>query len=205
MTYQEYFGSNLTAMQQTEQVLLELFNQFAEQKADDLKPVIYTCSRLKSPESTIQKLRKRQLPLDASTAQSQLFDLVGVRIVCAFAEDVYKTVHWLRRRSEFTIIQEKDYISYPKPNGYRSYHLKIQMNDHQAQKSEIQIRTIATDFWATLEHQLKYKKDVAPEGVIRAELKRCADEIASVDLSMQTIRDIIRKTVAQEEIQEECI
>lgn len=205
MTYQEYFGQDLAAMQQTEQTLLDLANQFANQKPTDLKPVIYTCSRLKSPESTMQKLKKHQLPLDASTAQSQLFDLVGVRIVCAFAEDVYKTVHWLRRQTAFTIIQEKDYISYPKPNGYRSYHLQIQMKDDQTQKAEIQVRTIATDFWAALEHQLKYKKDVAHAGVIRAELKRCADEIASVDLSMQTIRDIIRKTVAAEEIQEEFV
>ena len=202
MTSYEYFGINLTNMKQTEQKLIQLVGQYSETKPADLKPVIYICSRIKTPESTIEKLAARQLPTDNATARDQLFDLVGIRIVCAFAEDVYRTVHWLRRRTEFTIVREKDFISFPKPNGYRSYHLQIQMNDDSKQKAEIQIRTIATDFWATLEHQLKYKKDVAHEGLIRGELKRCADEIASVDLSMQTIRDIIRKTVAEEKQEE---
>lgn len=197
MTYEEYYGPALSVLQQTEQTLLGLADQYAATQSEDLKPVIYTCSRIKSPESAIHKLCKYPFPTNAVSAQAQLYDLVGIRIVCAFSEDVSRTVHWLRKRAEFAIVREKDYISYPKPNGYRSYHLQIHMNDSLAQKAEIQVRTIATDFWATLEHQLKYKRDVAHEDLIRAELKRCADEIASVDLSMQTIRDIIRKSTRQ--------
>lgn len=92
-------------------------------------------------------------------------------------------------------MKEKDYYAYPKPNGYRSYHILLKIADGAGKgcRAEIQVRTIANDFWATLEHQIKYKKDMPNEKLIRSELKRCADEIASVDLSMQTIRDIIRE------------
>ena len=119
---------------------------------------------------------------------------MGIRVVCAFAEDVYQVVSWLADRPYIRVIQSKDYIAYPKPNGYRSYHMLIELQEGEEKGyfAEIQVRTIATDFWATLEHQIKYKKSIPNEALIRAELKRCADEIASVDLSMQTIREIIR-------------
>ncbi len=123
-----------------------------------------------------------------------MHDTVGIRIVCSFVDDVYEISKWLYGRKEFKIIAEKDYISYPKPNGYRSLHLILQFTDGIAQgmAAEIQLRTIAIDFWAALEHQMKYKHQIKHEKVIQDELKRCADEIASVDVSMQTIRDILR-------------
>ena len=93
-------------------------------------------------------------------------------------------------QEEIEIIKIKDYIAYPKENGYRSYHMILKIKELNL-NAEIQIRTIALDFWANLEHQMKYKKHIKNEEMIRSELKRCADEIASVDLSMQTIKDLI--------------
>ena len=108
---------------------------------------------------------------------------------------MYRFVRWIKQQPSVRIIEERDYHAYPKSNGYRSYHvlLEIAEGDVSGYRAEVQVRTIANDFWATLEHQLKYKKDIPNEKLIRSELKRCADEIASVDISMQTIRDIIRE------------
>ena len=97
---------------------------------------------------------------------------------------------WLGTRPEYEIAATKDYIAYPKPNGYRSLHLVLRF--HTGIQAEIQLRTFALDFWAALEHQMKYKKNIAHEKTICDELKRCADEIASVDMSMQTLRELIR-------------
>lgn len=194
MTYEEFYGSSYESMKNAEQQLLELIAQYPNADPEDVKSVVYCCSRLKSPKSMMKKLEKRGFSQTRHAALTEVFDAIGVRIVCAFTEDVYQMVTWLKEQSILDIVQEKDYIMYPKPNGYRSYHLllKIQEGAGEGLLAEIQVRTIATDFWATLEHRMKYKKDLPHEELIRSELKRCADEIASVDLSMQTIRDIIR-------------
>lgn len=102
----------------------------------------------------------------------------------------HKVSKWLEDQEEIEVLNIKDYIAYPKENGYRSYHMIINIKKYNL-NAEIQIRTIALDFWANLEHQMKYKKHIKNEHMIRGELKRCADEIASVDLSMQTIKDLI--------------
>lgn len=140
------------------------------------------------------KLRKRGLREDSHTALQNTHDAIGIRVICSFVENVYCIEQWLQKRDDIQIIEEKDYIAYPKPNGYRSLHLIIQFlsKDLKCFTAEIQLRTIAIDFWATLEHQIKYKRNVHHEEIIRNELKRCADEIASVDLFMQTIRDILQ-------------
>ena len=114
------------------------------------------------------------------------------RIVCSFAGDVFAIVERLENDPDIEIADKKDYLSYPKPSGYRSVHLCVTLRQ-TGMHAEIQIRTIAMDFWATLEHQLKYKKSVSNESLIKSELRRCADEIASVDLSMQTIREILKE------------
>lgn len=203
MTNEEYYGSMYSNMLSAQEQLLALANQYPQSVASDLKPIVYVCSRIKSPESMQQKLTMLGLPTDSHTALSQVYDAVGLRIICAFTEDLYRIVHWLKSRPELDIPQEKDYIAYPKANGYRSFHLQVRVRELQL-PAEIQVRTIAADFWATLEHQLKYKKDIPHEELIRGELKRCADEIASVDLSMQTIRDIIRTSIEKNN-QEELI
>lgn len=196
MTQEEYYGPHYVPMLRAQETLLDLTKRFPAGDALDVKPIVYCCSRIKSPDSMIRKLRRRGFPTDCQSALTNVHDAVGLRIICAFAEDVYQIVAWLKKNGGFVILREKDYFAYPKPNGYRSYHLQIWLPEFDL-PAEIQVRTIATDFWATLEHQLKYKKHIPHEELIRSELKRCADEIASTDLSMQTIRDIIRTSVEE--------
>ena len=145
----------------------------------------------------IEKLKRYGMKEDSQTALQNIHDALGIRVICSFVEDVYQIARWLQERDEIQIMEKKDYIAYPKPNGYRSLHLIIQFttNDLKGITAEIQLRTIAIDFWAALEHQIKYKHNVPHEEIIRSELKRCADEIASVDLSMQTIRDILQSDI----------
>ncbi len=143
----------------------------------------------------IEKLKRKNLEQSADAALYQVYDAIGIRVVCAFAEDVYRLVIWLRDVREIEILEEKDYYANPKPNGYRSYHLLIRIAKGTGRgfRAEIQVRTIANDFWAALEHRLKYKKNIPHDQIIQNELKRCAFEIASVDASMQAIRDILKE------------
>lgn len=195
MTYEEYYGGRLDSLKQVEQALLAVIRQYPTQNyPNGVEPILYCKSRIKRPESMARKLEGRGLPAaDGAAALEQTHDAVGVRVVCSFLDDVYKIADWLGTRPEFAILERKDYIAYPKPNGYRSLHLVLAVPTSAGQTllAEIQLRTIAIDFWAALEHQMKYKKHIAHEKTIRDELKRCTDEIASVDLSMQTLRDLI--------------
>lgn len=195
MTYESFYGTAYEKMKQTEAELCALVTMYSNTKKEKegIKPVVYFCSRIKSPDSMVNKLKERGFPQTPKAALYDVYDGIGVRVICPFADDVNRFVRWARLQDSFDIIEEKDYCSYPKPNGYRSYHLLIRMNNANGLNAEIQVRTIANDFWATLEHQLKYKQNIAHEKLIRDELKRCADEIASLDLSMQTLRDIIRE------------
>ena len=149
-------------------------------------------SRLKSPQSIIGKLQKKNLPLSTEAARKNLLDLAGIRVTCYYITDIYAIVEMLSRRDDFTVIKRKDYIKNPKPSGYRSYHMilnvPVYLSTHKEYAPvEIQIRTMAMDFWASLEHQLKYKtsSDIPPE--ISDELKECADRIAQTDMQMQNI------------------
>lgn len=194
MTYEKYYGRQLARLKRVEQVLLDIIHEYPVQSyPNGVESILYCKSRIKKPESMIKKLEQRGLPTDGESALSNMHDTVGVRIVCSFLDDVYKIADWLGTRPEFEIIETKDYIAYPKPNGYRSLHLILSFPSSAGQGliAEIQLRTIAIDFWAALEHQMKYKKNIEHEKTIRSELKRCADEIASVDVSMQTLRDLI--------------
>ncbi len=197
MTYEDFYGDYYSVMRQTEQELLNLITLYSATKREKegIKSIVYCCSRIKSPESMLKKLAARDLAQTVNAAINDVYDGVGVRVICAFAEDVYRFVKWIKKQEIIQITEEKDYCAYPKPNGYRSYHILLKMKQSElcGCRAEIQVRTIANDFWATLEHQIKYKKDLPNEKLIRDELKRCADEIASVDISMQTIRDIIRE------------
>ncbi len=197
MTYEDFYGNEYETMKQAEKHLLDLLKKYADESEskDGIAPIIYTCSRIKAPDNMLAKLKKRGLEETLDAALHQLYDGIGVRAVCAFAEDVYRLVHWLHNSSEIKIAEEKDYYANPKSNGYRSYHLLITVvaDPGTGFRAEIQVRTIANDFWATLEHRLKYKKNIPHEKVIQDELKRCAFEIASVDASMQAIRDIMKE------------
>ncbi len=191
MTYEEFYGPALAKLQAAEHQLTSLIACLPETQCEGPKPVLYCISRIKSPESMMRKLQKNGLPPDCTSALEYMHDAVGVRVICSFLDDVYRVADWLTER--LRVVQTKDYISFPKPNGYRSLHLIVGLTDGPAQglTAEIQLRTIAIDCWASLEHQLKYKRSVAHETLVRAELKRCAEEIASIDLSMQTIRELL--------------
>lgn len=162
-------------------------------------PVEHCKARIKSAESMMEKLKRKDLPVNVESALSDIYDAAGIRVVCTFLDDIYWIVNMLKGQQDIQIIEEKDYIHNPKPNGYRSYHMILQVPLHlengiKKVYCEVQIRTIAMDCWASLEHQLKYKKDVPNQEMIMVELKRCADEIASTDLNFQTIWDMIEET-----------
>lgn len=197
MTVEEFYGKKYPQMKQAEQKLLDLIENYRVQAEEnyDLQPIIYTCSRIKKPKRMLEKLERRGFEQTLNAALTKVNDAIGIRAVCAFAEDVYRLVNWLHSCSEITILEEKDYYAHPKPNGYRSYHIIVRVATEVEESflAELQIRTIASDFWATLEHRLKYKKDIPHEKIIREELERCALEIVSVDASMQAIRDLLKQ------------
>lgn len=159
-------------------------------------PISYVTSRVKSENSIKEKLQRKGLPVNLDTALSKINDVVGVRIICSYINDIYVIADLIKRQSDIEIVSEKDYIKNPKPNGYRSYHINLKlsleiMGEIHKINCEIQIRTIAMDCWASLEHELKYKKNIENQDMIVKELRRCADEIATTDLNMQTIKNMI--------------
>lgn len=148
------------------------------------------------------KYRRKNLPETSQSALKEIRDSIGLRIVCGFVDDIYKTIDVIKTIPGVSIYNEKDYILNAKPNGYRSYHLILEVETEfpdvlGSEKGtyfvEVQLRTIAQDSWASLEHQMKYKHDIMNPEMITRELKRCADELASCDLTMQTIRNLIQE------------
>ena len=164
--------------------------------AGERDPVEHCKGRIKSEDSMKEKLARKGLPITLDAALNEVHDAVGIRIVCQFVDDVYRMVDILKRQEDFILVKEKDYIKNPKPNGYRSYHMIIKLPVHlpdctRELFAEIQLRTIAMDCWAALEHELKYKHTIPNQELLQKELKRCSDEMASTDLTMQTIRQVI--------------
>ena len=160
-------------------------------------------ARIKQAASMEEKCQRKNLPRVPVSALKEIRDAIGIRIVCGFIEDIYQTIEVLRQLEGCEIVLEKDYIQAAKPNGYRSYHLILEVEtpyeDCHGQNPgryfvEIQLRTIAMDSWASLEHQMKYKHEIKDSKRIVRELKRCADELASCDVTMQTIRNLIRES-----------
>ena len=160
-------------------------------------------ARIKQAASMEEKCQRKNLPRVPESALKEIRDAIGIRIVCGFIEDIYQTIEVLRQLEGCEIVLEKDYIRAAKPNGYRSYHLILEVEtpyeDCHGQNPgryfvEIQLRAIAMDSWASLEHQMKYKHEIKDSKRIVRELKRCADELASCDVTMQTIRNLIRES-----------
>ncbi|MCR5608081.1 MAG: GTP pyrophosphokinase family protein [Lachnospiraceae bacterium] len=182
----------MPAMEETVRELSEYIeNMRKELKVKiGMDPVEHYLTRIKKEESMREKCVRKGFPVNMNSALVEIKDAIGVRIVCAFVDDVYAIRNYIKESGKYEVVEEKDYIRHSKPNGYRSYHMIIKMNNRFF--AEIQLRTISMDTWAALEHHLKYKKEVgASTELIVSELKRCADELASTDLSMQTIRDMI--------------
>lgn len=156
-------------------------------------------SRLKSPESIYEKLERKGFPITVESIEENLTDVAGVRVICSFPDDIYRLAELVVRPDDIILVQKKDYIKNPKPNGYRSLHLILDVpiflsREKKYIKVEMQFRTIAMDFWASLEHKLRYKKDVEKTEEIERQLKVCADAIDVLDYQMLQIRNKIDKS-----------
>ena len=164
----------------------------------DRNPIETIKTRLKSTESIIKKLVRRNFPLTVDSIEANLNDIAGVRVVCSFLEDIYLLADCLLQQNDVKLIQVKDYIKNPKPNGYRSLHLIIEIpiflkDEKKDMRVEVQLRTIAMDFWASLDHKLSYKKDIPEEEakLLRQELLECAQISADLDVRMGEIKNRI--------------
>lgn len=152
-------------------------------------PIDSIKSRIKTPRSIIGKLKRRGYPISLQSMMENLNDIGGIRVICPFIEDIYTVADMLMRQDDLTLIEKKDYIQNPKPNGYRSLHLILEVPIFLSEATkpvriELQLRTIAMDFWASLEHQLRYKSDIEVPPQISDDLKACADVIAATDEEM---------------------
>ena len=153
-------------------------------------------SRIKTPKSILEKLRRKGFEISVKGIEENLADVAGIRVICSFPDDIYATAKMLTDQDDIRVIQVKDYIINPKPNGYRSLHLILEVpiflsNEKKNMKVEVQFRTIAMDFWASLEHKLKYNKNIENAEEISKELQRCAEASSQLDLRMQALRDRI--------------
>ena len=164
----------------------------------DRNPIETIKSRLKSPESIIEKLHRKELEFSAACIERELSDIAGVRVVCAFPEDIYELADCFLKQDDIKLITKKDYILHPKENGYRSLHLIVETpiflhDEKRPMRVEVQLRTIAMDFWASLEHRIYYKKG-QNNSELRRELKECAEISAALDIRMQDIRSQLDET-----------
>lgn len=164
----------------------------------DRNPIESMKSRVKSMESLLKKIRKREIPLTLEAIEENISDIAGVRVVCSFQDDIYLLADCLLKQDDVKLIEIKDYIKRPKENGYRSLHLIVEtpiflQDEKRNVKVEIQLRTIAMDFWASLEHKLRYKKNLSKDQMknLADELEECAQISADLDLRMQNIRSSI--------------
>jgi len=161
----------------------------------EYNPIEHVKSRLKSPESIAEKLERRGFPITAASAVSNLTDIAGIRCICSYAKDIKYLAQVFTRQPDIKVLIEKDYVSDPKPTGYRSYHLILEVPVYLTNSTahlpvEVQIRTQAMDFWASLEHKVRYKfNDQIPESLSR-ELIECADKIQELDDRMSLIQEI---------------
>lgn len=168
-------------------------------------PIESIKTRLKSPHSIVEKMQRKGWELSPESIEKNLSDVAGVRVICSFPGDIYSLATLLTRQDDIVVVEIKDYIANPKPNGYRSLHLILGIpiflsSGKKHMRAEVQFRTIAMDFWASLEHKLKYKQDIENAELIAGELKSCADTICQVDNRMQEIRRMIdQKKDDQEE------
>ena len=166
----------------------------------DRNPIESIKSRLKSPESLVRKLKNKNLPFSVEGIQENIKDVAGVRVICSFPEDIYMLADCLLSQDDITLIEKKDYIKEPKKSGYRSLHLIIEVpiflkNGKKNIKVEVQLRTIAMDFWASLEHKLRYKKNINEDEIelLEKELVECSEISAALDRRMEEIRNRIER------------
>lgn len=172
---------------------LEILNK-EFQYCNDRNPIESIKSRVKSSDSIIKKMKKKGLPLTISGMMTNIYDIAGVRVVCPFISDVYHVAHMLMNQTDVEVLRVKDYIENPKENGYRSLHLIVMVDVFFSEEKrkvpiEIQFRTIAMNFWASTEHQLRYKKEREFTADMHKQLRRCADLMARADRKMQRLAE----------------
>ena len=168
-------------------------------------PIENITSRVKSVDSLIRKVRDKKIPLSFTSLEENINDIAGVRVICSFPDDIYFLADCFLQQDDITLLERKDYIKNPKPSGYRSLHLIVQVpiflqNEKRNMKVEVQLRTIAMDFWASLEHKLRYKKNMPPKEAeqLARELEDCAKISAELDLRMQAVRSRINEATQKE-------
>ena len=171
-------------------------------------PIEYIKSRIKTPESIVKKLKKGGYESTIENMVTYVKDIAGIRIVCSFTSDIYKLAEMIGRQNDLTVISVKDYMKHPKESGYKSYHMIVSVpiflsNKVVDTKVEIQIRTIAMDFWASLEHKIYYKfEGNAPEYISR-DLRECAEIVSNLDAKMLSLNQAILEAKEKQEQQEE--
>lgn len=189
--YKELMSYYRCAMMEVETKFRVLSEELSMQY--DRNPIESIRTRLKSPESIVEKLLRKNLPLTEASLENDLADIAGVRVICSFPSDIYALAESLLRQDDITLIEKKDYIASPKPNGYRSLHLIVEipifLHDHKRKmKVEVQFRTISMDWWASLEHKIRYKKGLPDSAYIEKELLECAQMGAALDARMENLQ-----------------
>ena len=162
----------------------------------DKNPIEGIKTRIKSYDSLVRKIRRKNIPMSLASIEENIKDIAGVRVICSFPEDIYELADSFLKQDDIVLIEKKDYIKNPKPSGYRSLHLIVQVpiflqKNKKMVNVEVQFRTIAMDFWASLEHKLRYKKDIPEDQAqqLQEELLACATQSAQLDERMQEIRN----------------
>ena len=162
----------------------------------DKNPIEGIKTRIKSYDSLVRKIRRKNIPMSLASIEENIKDIAGVRVICSFPEDIYELADSFLKQDDIVLIEKKDYIKNPKPSGYRSLHLIVSVpiflqNEKRNMKVEVQLRTIAMDFWASLEHKIRYKKNLPEEetALLAADLFVCAEQSAALDLKMQDVKN----------------
>jgi len=193
---QQFFTYYKCAIMEIETKFRVLNEQFSIN--GESNPIEFIQSRIKSYGSIFRKIITKHIPRNVEAIEKNISDIAGIRVVCSFVQDIYRLADCFLQQDDIFLIEKKDYIKNPKPNGYRSLHLIVEVpifleNEKRLVKAEVQLRTIAMDFWASLEHKLRYKKDLPPYklDLLTDDLKKCADQSAEWDSRMQDIKNII--------------
>ena len=192
----EFFTYYKCAIMEIETKFRVLNEQFSIN--GESNPIEFIQSRIKNYGSIYRKIISRNIPRNLEAIGENISDIAGIRVVCSFVQDIYRLADCFLKQDDIFLIEKKDYIENPKPNGYRSLHLIVEVpifleNEKRLVKAEVQLRTIDMDFWASLEHKLRYKKDLPQNklDMLTDDLKKCADQSAEWDIRMQDIKNII--------------
>ncbi len=197
--YYDYYKENIFYLEAVIEKLLDRITEIDRKREmkNERKLSDNVRYRIKKPDSMKRKLKKRGLKTDVDTAMEYIYDGAGIRILCPYIDDCYNMAKEIASHSDILVEEIKDYIKNPKENGYRSYHMLVKTpvrvnGETQFVKCEIQIRTMVMNSWASAEHELRYKKDCVDDEKQKELLKKCADEMLRIDLSMMKIRDMMQ-------------